>query len=458
LSPEIWYGLLIIHPPIIGENHMRRSISSSIYLSAVLSIATTQTMGQTITEDRKIVPANATSSFGRSISVDEGVVAAGDPSWNSTAGSAQTFNTTSGLLEYQRLNTGPNSAFDFLGSSIALDDGLIAIGIPGDNFMGSMQIYSLTTSLHVASFAPSGVTEGGIGAQIDMDDGLVAASAPLDAQNGNRAGAAYLLDIATNTVLHKLLADDGQDNDNIGTQGIAIDNGVVAVTSYQDDDQGTNAGAVYLFDVLTGNQIAKLFAFDPIMNGFFGISISMNDGILAVGARSGTDGISGRVYLFDVATLTPLNLINISDMSPNFGGAVAIDNSMLVVSDISDNELGTNAGAAYLFNADTGDQIAKLLPSDGAPGTAFGSAVSIDNGIIAVSSNPVGTGAVYIFSVPQAPCAADLTGDGTADIFDVLAFIEAYNTTDPAADFTNDGTIDIFDVLAFIKAYNAGCP
>jgi hypothetical protein len=55
-------------------------------------------------------------------------------------------------------------------------------------------------------------------------------------------------------------------------------------------------------------------------------------------------------------------------------------------------------------------------------------------------------------------CAADLTGDGVADIFDVLDFVAAYNANDPIADFTGDGNIDIFDVLAFVEAYNAGCP
>jgi subtilisin-like proprotein convertase family protein len=54
-------------------------------------------------------------------------------------------------------------------------------------------------------------------------------------------------------------------------------------------------------------------------------------------------------------------------------------------------------------------------------------------------------------------CIADLTADGVLDIFDVLAFVEAYNAGDPSADFTGDGGFDIFDVLAFVEAYNAGC-
>jgi len=57
-----------------------------------------------------------------------------------------------------------------------------------------------------------------------------------------------------------------------------------------------------------------------------------------------------------------------------------------------------------------------------------------------------------------AGCDADFTGDGTLDIFDVFAFLDAFNAGDPAADFTGDGSYDIFDVFAFLDAFNAGCP
>jgi hypothetical protein len=55
-------------------------------------------------------------------------------------------------------------------------------------------------------------------------------------------------------------------------------------------------------------------------------------------------------------------------------------------------------------------------------------------------------------------CAADLTGDGMVNFFDVSAFLNAFNTGNPIADFTGDGTLNFFDVSAFLNAYNAGCP
>lgn len=55
-------------------------------------------------------------------------------------------------------------------------------------------------------------------------------------------------------------------------------------------------------------------------------------------------------------------------------------------------------------------------------------------------------------------CPADLSGDGQLDFFDVSAFLNAFNSNQPAGDFTGDGVWDFFDVSAFLNAFNLGCP
>jgi choice-of-anchor B domain-containing protein len=55
--------------------------------------------------------------------------------------------------------------------------------------------------------------------------------------------------------------------------------------------------------------------------------------------------------------------------------------------------------------------------------------------------------------------AADLAAPfETLDIFDVFAYLDAFNAGDSSADFTSDGSLDIFDVFAFLDVFNAGCP
>jgi len=84
-------------------------------------------------------------------------------------------------------------------------------------------------------------------------------------------------------------------------------------------------------------------------------------------------------------------------------------------------------------------------------------------GLIATGSGPfmpeTELGGAFISHESNAACsAADFTSDGVLDIFDVFAFLDAFNAGDPSADFTGDGAFDIFDVFGFLDVFNAGCP
>lgn len=60
---------------------------------------------------------------------------------------------------------------------------------------------------------------------------------------------------------------------------------------------------------------------------------------------------------------------------------------------------------------------------------------------------------------PEPTCPADLTGEGDLNIDDVLAFVDAFATSDPAADFAAPaGVFNIDDVLVYLDAFAAGCP
>ena len=49
---------------------------------------------------------------------------------------------------------------------------------------------------------------------------------------------------------------------------------------------------------------------------------------------------------------------------------------------------------------------------------------------------------------------ADLDGDGTVNVFDLLALLAAWGT--PDGDLNGDGTTDVFDLLALLSAWG-GC-
>ena len=54
-------------------------------------------------------------------------------------------------------------------------------------------------------------------------------------------------------------------------------------------------------------------------------------------------------------------------------------------------------------------------------------------------------------------CRADFNGDGVADFFDYLDFVDALSNGLHSADFNHDGKIDFLDYLDFESALSAGC-
>jgi hypothetical protein len=62
-----------------------------------------------------------------------------------------------------------------------------------------------------------------------------------------------------------------------------------------------------------------------------------------------------------------------------------------------------------------------------------------------------------LFGRPQDLCEADFDGSGTLDLFDFLAFVNAFNGGEERADCTADGAFDLFDFLCFVNAFNQGC-
>lgn len=65
-----------------------------------------------------------------------------------------------------------------------------------------------------------------------------------------------------------------------------------------DDDNGSDSGSVYLYDLANGNAETKITASDGASGDIFGNSVALSGNILAVGAF-GDNVNRGSVYLFD---------------------------------------------------------------------------------------------------------------------------------------------------------------
>ena len=438
------------------------------------SLAATMALGSApiLNESLKIVPADGLPDdrFGYSADVHDGVVAVGSK-WvdenGFNSGAAYLFDASSGeqLAKLLANDGAPNEEF---GSAIALDDRYVVVGTQLDNdngaASGSIYIFEISTGQQLYKILPEdGAAQDEFGRSVAIDNGIVAVSSWKDDDNGSGSGSAYVYDAASGALINKLLAPDGATNDRFGS-AISISNGIVAVGAQNDDDHGTNSGSAYLFDAFSGEQIRKLMPDDGAALLRFGNSIGIDGDTVVVGqSRDNVNGSqSGSAYVFDAKSGQQLHKLIPEDgaASDQFSESIGVSAGIVAVGSRYGDDNGVNSGKLYLFDATSGEELNILLASDGVAQDWFGSTVGIDRGVIATgadhdSDNGIWSGGAYVFDTR---CAADLSGDGILDFFDVSAFLVAYSNADLLADFSHDGQLNATDVFSFIEAYSTGCP
>ena len=208
-------------------------------------------------------------------------------------------------------------------------------------------------------------------------------------------------------------------------RSVSIRGDTLAVGAFQDDDAGSNAGAVYIFErnlLQPGawGQYRKIYSLNDTTAGgdSFGWSVSVDAGLLLAGAYGDDDlgSSAGAAYVYDrnkpgsdgwgydkVKKLLPID----GAASDRFGYAVALSGDTAVVGAYQDDDNGSNSGSAYVFQQDHGGtdnwgQVRKLIPADGAASDYFGFAVAVSGDTVAVGAyqdddNGSSSGSVYIF-------------------------------------------------------------
>lgn len=215
------------------------------------------------------------------------------------------------------------------------------------------------------------------------------------------------------TVNQKLMVSDATGRQTTGIS-VAIDGEYLVLGANGDLDRGQFTGAAYVFRLIDGAWVEeqKLFADDGVTLDRFGEAAAIDGEWIAIGAPFRRDDTirGGAVYLFRLGDSGWHQAAKLRAPNPAhddlFGSELALDGDRLVVGANLDDELGTNAGAVYVYRLDF-DQWgleAKLLPSDGEAGDRFGVSVDIhDDRIVAGSlfDDDLGIedpGSVYVFA------------------------------------------------------------
>ena len=211
------------------------------------------------------------------------------------------------------------------------------------------------------------------------------------------------------------------DGDERSSASIAAHEDVLAMSTCSALDDGycaADPSSVFLYGYDGGWSALPTIQRPPWVHGAFGHALALHGDHLAIGAERSNDPGAEMpvVYLYERAsgiwpTWPTDSLVGDGDVSDRFGTALAMDSEHLLVGAYRDHELGPDAGAAYVFRYEPGEQaqwilLRKLLASDGVAGDAFGRAVALDNDRCAVGAtghavDTVRCGVVYVFHENQ---------------------------------------------------------
>jgi hypothetical protein len=285
----------------------------------------------------------------------------------------------------------------------------------------SAAIVSAQSEHETLKWVPSDAAPGdyfGYKVAISGEIAIIGAYQDSDFMLGN--GAAYIFNARTGFELMQLHANDYSYNARFGA-GVAINESYAIVGAIYDDDNGSQSGSAYIFNAATGVELGKLFPLDGSADENFGSRLAIS-GTTVVGGLSSDDDnglLSGSAYLFDASTGVQIAKLLPSDGANQdyFGISVAIDGDLVIVGAFRDDDNGSSSGSAYLFDAATGEQTGKLLPSDGEQYDLFGCDVATSGTSVLVGARMGGeTGSAYLFDTsPQIDLLGTpyCFGDGT---------------------------------------------
>ena len=422
-------------------------------------------------EVAKLEPAEVSSSsqYGGSIAQWGDVVIVGaqsDDVLANNSGSAFLFDAETGVELARLLALDGHNLLGF-GGSVAINSTRAIVGNgwnPADSSDEGVYLFDLESGQQVFRLSLEGSSQyTSFGSRLAANDQYILASAILDNDAADHAGAVYVYDAQTLEQLWKLKLADGVEDDLFGYSIGIHGSKAIITTRVLNFDHREREGLVYVFDLVTGQQIARFAPQQPGSSTYFGSSVAINDSIVAIGLPGvSCDEGRGSVYLYDLETEARIAILNPTDNEPfwGFGGSLAMSNDMIVVG--SGQVSGVHFGAAYQFDASSFEQARNLQPSDAETSIDyFGATVSVlgDRVLVGSAANDDDggySGSSYIFDLVC--CEADLNGDGSVDFFDVSIFLTLYILEDTRIDYTQDGVIDFFDVSEFLQAFAVGCP
>jgi hypothetical protein len=363
----------------------------------------------------------------------------GDAQRGLDAGAVYVYRNISGVwTPHSRLTGLYSQAGDFFGRSVAIFGTRIIVGAPGtDGFptatsnAGSFYVYELSGSVwrQMAQIqSPNPTTNGFFGTSLDYQGDVLVVGAT--GENGNRGRAyayrnfsSYASPITIDIAAASVSSSTGFSVSVFDPAPGTANDEVIAIGAY---NENSSQGAAYVASGATFSTITTLVDPNPGSNRYFGYSVSIDNGRVAVGAPTASAAPSGRVVVFSGSGYsTATTLPTASGSAGQFGFAVNLQGNSLVIGSVA---TAARAGLAHVYGFSAGNwtEQGPLQPSDLATLDEYGSAVAQNNGLYVVgaplhdANSIANSGAAYVFSL-----APEVTVTPTT-----LSVAEAGTTTD----------------------------
>lgn len=318
----------------------------------------------------------------------------------------------------------------YFGQSVAASDRYHVVGEPRSDDAadgaGAVHLFSASTGSHLRRLrAADADLDDALGLSVAVAGNWVVAGTTQDDEKGASAGAAYLFDASTGRQVVKLMAPDGAAGDQFGVS-VAVRGNLCVVGAIGDDDNGSASGSVYLFALPSGNLLHKFTAADGEVDDALGQSVGISGNFVVAGApwdANAKGNNAGAIYVFDAESGAPVVKILAPDGAADdlLGGTVAIDGHRVIGGAAGDDDAGANAGSAYVFDVRNGEQLMKLTAPDAVGGDGVGQSVALSGTLALMGSGAhpdhgLMSGSAYLFDVTTGMLITKLTAqDGAAN-------------------------------------------
>lgn len=311
--------------------------------------------------------------MGFSVAMNASYTVAGAPfddTGGQDSGVVKVFDTSSGQLLHILKNPTPGASDQF-GNAVAISGSRVVVGCYLDDAdavnTGIAYVYDLAGSSPTTPLQtirnPVPAASDQFGFSVAISGQRVAVSANLDDAGATNAGAVYIFNLAGgNPTLPYLTLNNPNPvlNDQFG-QSIGMDGRHLLVGVPMKDAGGvSNIGAVVLFDLDSAQPatpMATVLNPHPATSDSFGNAVCIHGTRFVVGTAldDATGTNSGRAYVYDfasgISTATSLVLENPAPSpADNFGHAVGIHGTRVIVGSPYDDTGATNSGRAYVFD------------------------------------------------------------------------------------------------------------